>query len=243
MTCRKLIVFVGCQGAGKTTQAFLLLNDLISLGYNVCIASFIDYTIFHLKFIGLLGRLCRENTIRVKFYEDLPPSPSPSPEIYRRLFILLVLLHFVGFVISSIKRKFLKFLYQLVVEHEGYVFKQFVDIYFLAIFAKIRSKSMADTLLRRFSMMLLSALLKDKILVVHLTAKKPNILKKRYIKRPHVEPTFYLCFQEKMYAKLIEYLARSRNIDVVNVDCNLSATKVHQLVTNAVRRSLMEYPS
>jgi len=233
MMHRRLVVFVGCQGAGKTTQAFLLLKALKSLKYDAYMISLADYVIFQQKFINLLKQLCKTNVVIVKFYEDLPPGLSPSPEIYRRLFMLLIFLHFVGFTISLIKKRLFMLLCQVVIEHEGYVFKQLADIYFLVAFAKVKPNSVISTLLKRFSIILLSTLLKDKILIIHLRADV-NILKKRYAKRLHVEPAHYLHFQEKVYSRLIEYLANSHNIDIVNVNSDLEVAKVYSTIANAV---------
>jgi hypothetical protein len=169
----------------------------------------------------------------VKFYEDLPPSPSPSPKIGRKLFILLIFLHFIGFTISLAKKRLLMLLHQVVIEHEGYVFKQLADLYFLAAFDKVESNSITNILLKRFSMMLLSALLKNRTLIIHLRGDV-NVLKKRYAKRPHVEPTHYLHFQEKMYSKLIKYLADSLKVDIVSVDFSLEVDKVYSTIAKAV---------
>jgi hypothetical protein len=65
----------------------------------------------------------------VKFYEDLPPQPYPNPKIVRRLFGLVIVLHLVGSILSSVKQKTLMLFCDVLIEYEGSVFKQLADLY------------------------------------------------------------------------------------------------------------------
>lgn len=229
-----LIIFIGPQGAGKTTQAMLLLKRLKSLNYDVNVTSLITYAFFHLKFISLLNKLCKTNVIMVKFYEDLPPQPSPSPEIYRRLFVLLLVLHFMGFMLSLIKRAFLKLFHEMLIEHEGFIFKQIADLYFLAGFVKIELNSASGKLLKMLSTLLLSSLLKERVIIIRLESDI-NSLKKRYVKRPHIEPTHYINFQNSVYRKLVKRLSEFPNIDVLELDSSQTIAKTHLNIVSSIQ--------
>jgi len=223
-TFPKLIILIGLQGVGKTTYARILSKWFKCLNRCVHIASLIHYTVFHLKFISLLGCLCKTNTVKVKFYEDLSSQPSPSPEIFRRLFPLLIFLHFIGFVLFLIKQRFLMFSRDVVIEHEGYVFKQLADLNFLAAFAKIRLDEVGGRLLKRFNMMILSILLKNEALIIRLRADV-NVLKKRYVNRPHIEPTHYILFQERVYNIITELLSAYWKLNIIDIDSSRNITE------------------
>jgi len=222
-----MIIFVGSQGVGKTTQARLLWKKLKSTGCDAHITSLIHYTIFHLKFISLLSRLCRKNAIIIKFYEDLPPQASPSPEIYRKVFGLLVILHFIGFVLSVIKQKLLMLFYDVLIEHEGYVFKQLADLYYLARVVNVDSNSVAGKLLKFLTAFLLGSLIMIKYRIIYLQADYSS-LKTRYLKRrTHIEPLDYISFQNKIYNMLILGLNSLISGIVIKLDADRSIGKVH----------------
>jgi len=221
----KLIIFIGPQGAGKTTHARILSKWFKRLNRDAHVTSLTHYTVFHLGFIRLLGLLCKTNVVKVRFYEDLPPQPFPSTEIYRRLFPLLIFLHFIGFTLSLIKLRLLMFLHEIIIEHEGYIFKQLADLNFLAMFIKLRPDAVAGGLLKRFNMMILNMLLNDEVLIVRLRVGV-NVLKKRYINRPHIEPTHYILFQERVYNITIKHLSACGKLRVIAIDSSANIAKV-----------------
>jgi len=230
---RLLIVFVGPQGVGKTAHALLLSRELKSLGCDVHITSLIGYTVFHLKFIGLLNRICKTNVVAIKFYEDLPPQPSASPEIYRRLFSLLILLYFIGYLMSLIKYKLLRIFHRVLIEHEGFIFKQIADLHFMAGYAKVKSSSLTGRLLKRFNVLLLSALLKNLVIIVRLEADISS-LQQRYVGRLHIEPAHYLSFQNRIYEKLLKWLDSLSNINVLNINSDRRVVEVHSDIFNFI---------
>ncbi len=235
-----MIIFVGPQGVGKTTQASLLQRKLGRSNYNTILTSLTDYTILHIRLIKILGRLCRlcKNCVMVKFYDDLPPHPSPSPEMYRRLFSLVVMAHLIGLVISYIKMKLLMLRNKMLIEHEGFVFKQIPDLYYLARFAKVSDRSIAGILLKFLTKFILRLLvrIKDSATIVYLRAC-PEVLKPRYSGRPHIEPSHYISFQNEIYDKLTAFYAMIGG-SVVEVDANASVHEVHQNVVRALRKVL-----
>ncbi|MEM4005299.1 MAG: hypothetical protein QXM43_06645 [Desulfurococcaceae archaeon] len=228
-----MVIFVGPQGAGKTTHARFLSRELRSLGYDVRVTSLIEYTVFHLKFIGLLNRICKTNIVTVKFYADLPPQPSASPEIYRRLFSLLILLHFTGYLMSLIKYRLLRVFHRVLIEHEGFIFKQIADLHFMAGYAKVKLNSVTGRLLKRFNALLLSVLLKDRVIVIRLEADISS-LQQRYIGRPHIEPAHYLSFQNTIYEKLLKWLSSLYNIKVLNINSDRRIVELHSDIFNFI---------
>lgn len=238
---RLLIIFVGPQGVGKSTHAKILSMKLKSLeDYNPHISTLVHYTIFHVSFVKSLFKLCKTNTVTIKFYEDLPPQPSPSPEVYKRLFSLLIFLHFIGYIISLAKYKLLKMFYRIIIEHEGFVFKQIADLGFLAAFAKVRHDEFAWTLLRKFSRLLLSTLTKDRVIIVRLETNL-DTLKKRYSARPHIEPSHYIDFQNRIYRRIVKTLNTLPNISVINMDTERVIAETHSEILNSVLSILRSF--
>ncbi|MGC9107628.1 MAG: AAA family ATPase, partial [Infirmifilum sp.] len=133
-----MIVLIGPQGAGKTTLAKLLVEELRAQGFKSCIVKAIDYTIFHHMFIRFVNRLVKDNVVFVVFYENLPPQRSASPAIFRRFLPLLVFLYMLGLIISLLKLKLFRLVKGcgIILDDEGFIFKQLPDLLFLIAYSK-----------------------------------------------------------------------------------------------------------
>lgn len=196
----RVVVFVGPQGSGKSTLAYIF-NKL----FKVKVVKAIFYTIFHIwgiKIINFLGAISGK-TVVVKFYEDDAPRLSASPELYRRLMRFFVLLHILGLVIDhiAILLRSWKAGNKIVIEDEGFIYKQLADLLYLAKFVGF---PMGHPLIKFFvslALMILKHVDKAVLFMVH----DYNILRSRYLKQKaytgwrKVEPVDYVLFQIAVY--------------------------------------------
>jgi len=213
--CFKKIVFVGPQGAGKTTQALLLrlwMRNVYHIDINV--RKFIRYTTLHKALSHIVTKIAKlfGRVELVKFYRDEPPVLSPSGEIFRIFFPLLVFAHIIALVVDStlfrIHRKFF-------VDDEGFVFKQIADLYYLAHkFGLLPSRSFK--LFLRLALGLISKL-EFKAIVFQI--RDYRILVDRYEKQKtsaywrKIEPEDYINLQQTVYNRIAKELA---NVCFVN---------------------------
>ncbi len=239
-----LIVFVGPQASGKTTQAKPLQTMLKSNGASARVTRLVYYTLFHMYFIRFSGILCRlfsKKCVMVKFYEDLPPRLSPSPEMLRRLFWLLVVLYILGLFISFLKLRFLNIFSSILIEDEGFVFKQLADLLYLARRAGLKTKdlSVKASDLSTFALSIFIKLLfgtlssiNSRMVVVHLKAE-PECLKPRFRTRAHIELPQYLAFQESVYREMIRRPLCFKK--VLEIDACRSTGEVRQRIIDGLR--------
>jgi ribose 1,5-bisphosphokinase PhnN len=204
----RVIVFIGPQGSGKTTLAKQLTRELRAQGFRPCIVKIIDYTILHLWFIRFVNRLVRDNVVLVKFYENLPPQRSASPAIFRRLLPLLVFSHMLGLVMSLLKLKLFKLMKGcgVIVDDEGFIFKQLPDLLFLVAYSKpsIRELKLAR-MFSKFSVILVRRTLRRGVIV---RVKAPySVLRERYARRGRIEPRSYIEFQDRVHDIVLRHVS------------------------------------
>jgi deoxyadenosine/deoxycytidine kinase len=182
----------------------------------------------------MLSRLCSTETAFVKFYEDLPPQPSINPEIYRKLFSLLLAFHLVGFVLSAIKQRVLMLFYETLVEHEGHVLKQIADLHYFANLIKVSRHSLAGKSLSVLTALLLRSLAKSKAIIIHLEGE-PDSLRPRYLRRnTHIEPSDYINFQNRIYDELILILKGSIDRSIIKLDANRPILELYQEIISSI---------
>ena len=206
-----LLVLVGPQGSGKSTLATRLLVRCLGRCRLVKLDS---YTFLHNMYIQVMNRLFKRVGVRVKFYEDLPATFSAPPFAYRRLMPLMLALHALGFLASLLKLLIVHRTADVLVEDEGFVFKQIPDLLFMAGWSgSHRSKTMLRAL-SFFTFFLLSIVKKLDPLVVWIRADY-SVLRERYRKRgTPVEPRVYVEFQERLRARLL------RSFKVLELDAS-----------------------
>jgi len=191
------IVFVGPQGAGKTTLAKFLMRKLISNEkYGICYVKLIDYTIFHHAYLRALSKLS---------------NGSDSSILFSKLFPLYALQHIMGLLISYIKFTILRLVSRCVfmVEDEGFIFKEIPDLYFIAyVTGSLRSRF--NLRLIRGVLALILALggkiLGRNAVIIYVSAPY-DVLKVRYIiDNRGIEPKPYVDFQDVAYRLIINKL-------------------------------------
>jgi len=231
---KRIVIFVGAQGSGKTTQAHLLLQRLKSQGLDVRITSLSYYVIFQLKFMEFLKKASGTHTIKVKPYENLQPHIDPAPEMYKSFFGLLIALHLFSFFLSRIKQMVLRPFYGVIIEHEGYIMKEIADLDYLVNRSNINPRSITSKLLEKMKVLLLSPLKKYPVVIIYFEGQ-PGFLKPRYLRRSSgIEPSDYIYFQNMIYDKLISILGHSTNIVVIKPNPNNPISKVHRDILSSI---------
>jgi len=227
-----MIVFVGPQAVGKTTQAKVLVLKLKSQGYDkVHITRLITYALFQFVFKIMLRTLCKSRKVFRKFYEDEKPVPTVDPQIYRRLIIITEVLHLLGFMISLLKQKILMLHNCILIEHEGYVFKQLADLRFLAKELHItEQKSFALKLLNKVTMFLLSSALKNGFFAIILLRADYECIQSRCLARKsNIEPAKYIEFQDSFYSKIPTMIPKcaGNRVKIANINAHRTVNNVH----------------
>lgn len=191
------IVFVGPQGAGKTTLAKFLMRKLLSNEkHDICYVKLIDYTIFHHAYLRALSKLY---------------MGGDSSILFSKLFPLYVLQHIMGLLISYIKFTILRLASRCIfmVEDEGFIFKEIPDLYFIAyVTGSLRSRF--NLRLIRGVLALILALggkiLGRNAVIIYVSAPY-DALKVRYIiDNRGIEPRPYVDFQDVVYRLIINKL-------------------------------------
>ena len=227
-----IVVLVGPQAIGKTTQARLLKWKLETQGYNkICITDLVHYTLLHLEFQKFLRVLCKGRKIMGQFYEDEPPAPTVDPRVYKKLFAIQEALHVLGFALSFAKQKILMMCNTILIEYEGYIFKQLADLWFLAKELKVvEEESFALKSLRKITIFLLSSISRvDTLVIILLDADFETIKARCSKKQSPIEPRKYVTFQSILYDKIITIIPKltNRNVKVVRINANRSISDVN----------------
>jgi GTPase SAR1 family protein len=192
-----LVVFVGPQASGKTTMAKLLIKRLLSRGLKICNAKLIDYTIFHHRFLKILRLIVKD---------------VDASKVFVRLFPLYVLAHFVGVLISEVKVVSLRLAKKchIIVEDEGFIFKEIADLYFIASSTGALNERLNRYIMKAFmKFLLLQARTLIGSLIVFNVNSTYNALVIRYKLRGKIEPKRYIDFQVLLYRIMAHYIDTS----------------------------------
>ncbi len=228
MTKAYYVILVGPQGSGKTTLAKLLVREFRARGFKPCIVKMVDYTIFHILFIRFVNRLVWDSVVHVKFYENLPPQKSASPTVYRRLLLLLIVLHTFGLVMSLLKLRLFRLVRRcrIIVDDEGFIFKQIPDLLYLVAYSKpgVRELKLVRMFFK-FLIVLARSTLRGSVIV---RVRAPySVLRERYARRGLIEPRSYIEFQDRVYDIVLRY------VPVLYNDCrHIEVDGVRDVVRN-----------
>jgi len=192
-----LIIFLGPQGSGKTTQAILLKKRLEELGYRVTVTESIHYTlllrIWHKLLISLTGR-----KIKYRFRSEGLVEEFVEPSLLARTFIIDFMINMVAAIISTLKLSILSIFYPVIIEHEGLTYNQLAYLCF--IYRKLFS---IKFLVSRYNILLRLLPKKKLIIVFDITNLNPVDLRVRYRERRSLsEPWYYVKYQAAIYKAL-----------------------------------------
>jgi energy-coupling factor transporter ATP-binding protein EcfA2 len=194
---RRVLILLGPQGVGKSTAASLLARILASQGWRVISTRAIYQTLLYHGFSRFIAIIVKANRVLSKFYEDDSPKMVPNPEIIRRLRTLYIILHVLGLIISVVKIALLCRAYNLVIEEEGFLFKDINVLFSLLLRGKARGGTFPRLL--ELALRLIARWLKPNCCIVRLTAPHA-VLRGRYsLRGTHIEPRHYVQFQEVVY--------------------------------------------
>jgi thymidylate kinase len=192
-----LIIFLGPQGSGKTTQAILLKRKLKMLGYRVTVTESVHYTILLRMWHKLLMFLTRRR-IRYRFRREGLVEEFVEPSLLARTFRVDFVVNLVSAVISSLKISLLSLLYPVVIEHEGFVYNQLAYLCF--IYRKLFAMKF---LMRSYQILLRLPPRKRLVIVLDVSNLKPGELYARYRRRGGLsEPWHYIRYQMVIYRVL-----------------------------------------
>lgn len=142
-----------------------------------------------------------------RFYDNLETRRLPPPGILSRLMALTCLLRLIGGIISLIKLYILKLFYDVLVEHEGFIFKSFADlVYELHYLSKYSYRpTKMNRKIVNFTIMLLLRVIPKYTIVVRFNTPY-EVLRERYaLERNHVEPRGYIEIERMVYTWFANY--------------------------------------
>jgi ABC-type multidrug transport system fused ATPase/permease subunit len=192
------IVFIGPQGAGKSTLARLLMKKLTHEGFTTRIVKLIDYTIFHRTYLKVLISLTKNTDLS---------------RVFSKLFPLFIFLHFAGSLISAVKIILSKLMWKcnVIIEDEGFIFKEIADIYFTAYITdslKTKINQRTAKLLLIFLLTIGRKVVGRHVITIYVNAPY-DTLKVRYSKyKRRMEDKRYIIFQNYIYNKLMDNTMR-----------------------------------
>jgi deoxyadenosine/deoxycytidine kinase len=230
---KQLIVFIGAQGSGKTTQARLLSKSLTDTGLRVQTTSLSYSPLFQELFIKLATKISGTHIVKAKFYEDAPARAVPNSNIIEKTFGLAIFFQFVSLVLSQIKLMLLRPSCDILIDHEGYLIKQMTDFKYLAD-TETWSPSITKEFAACFTQFLFNLIGKQNSLILIYIKSMPEKLKPRYQKRgSYIEPAGFVNFQNVLFEKM---LFSSPNLATKNVvakfDGDQEISSLHQEVVN-----------
>lgn len=232
---KKLIIFVGPQGSGKTTQALLLSKTLKAKGLKVKVTSLPHAAVFQRAFIEFAKKVSGSRAIKTRFYENQPAQTTPSPEIIGRILCVSVFLEFASFVLSQVRLASFRLFCEVLIDDEGFVFKQIADMNALTGSVKINPDGFTQRSLDGLVRLLRRSVSKGRITVVYLRCES-DCLKPRYLKRGSpVEPSAYLDFQTRVFDGLMSGFESSADRTVLRLDSGQSVRQVHQDIVRLVK--------
>ena len=219
-----LIIFLGAQGSGKTTNALLLKRRLSKLGYKAVLTKAIHYTIL-LKLWHRFVAILTSRKVSYRFRPNGSIEEFVEPSLLKRLISLDYIVSLASAVISALKIRFLLMMFPIVIEHEGFIFNQLV--YLLFIYRRLVNE---EVLLRKYRTLL--SFIPKNVLVIFLDVSKlrPEDLYFRYHKRGSLsEPWYYVKFQTHIYRALAQVSRKS-----VVLDASMDLVSLSNLMLNFV---------
>jgi len=191
---RLLVIFLGSQGSGKTTQAMLLKRKLENEGYRIAITESIHYTallgVWH-KFLIFLTK----RKIRYRFRSEGLIEEFIEPSLLAHMFKVDFIINFLSAIFSFLKISLLLLFYPIVIEHEGYIYNHLA--YLIFIYRKLFT---IKFVLKMYKILLRFMPCKRLVILLDISSLKSSDLYIRYKKRGSLsEPWYYIKYQAAIY--------------------------------------------
>jgi hypothetical protein len=128
----------------------------------------------------------------------------------------------------------------LIIDQEGYIFKQIADLHYLARYARISIKSRMWKTLRKFYLLLLLTAMKKNLIIFHLDAEYSELIK-RYKERGLIEPPNYIRVQDYVYKVLLLIIKSSniRNISIHEIYTGGEKKQVSKLIISSLQQDIL----
>lgn len=126
----------------------------------------------------------------------------------------------------------------ILIEYEGYVFKQLADLWFLAKELRITDeKNFAQRSLGKITKFLLSSVLKNDRFVLVLFQADYSSIKTRYLTRSsHIEPQKYIDFQSFSYDRIATIISEfpRNDIKVAKINADGQIDEIHSAILSHI---------
>jgi thymidylate kinase len=232
---KKFIVFVGPQGCGKSTQARLLNDSLTRNGASVNVVSFLYYVSFHNLLARFTMKIKRQQVTEATYYENLPPQAVINPTAYRDSYLLSILLHITSLLLTLSKLRMVGSHSNIVIDHEGYLFKEIVDFNYSAHTIKISSHRFLGKLLRFLNVLFLSILKKTDAFVIFFGGSAESLRERYLMRQSGIEPIEYLNFQIDTYRQIVSSIEASKKVKLLRVDQTSNIDNIHNAIVDFVK--------
>lgn len=240
-----VVVFIGPQGAGKSYHAQKILKSSIINIINSILVSLNYHALLHVKFTEIIDSIiCKilDSCISAKFYLNKPKMTLGSPQIYNAFFPIFYLIHFLAFIISELCISLLMLTNDLIIDQEGYVFKQIADLHYLARYARISDKSLIWKALRKLYLLLLLMAMKKNLVIFHLEVEYSELIR-RYKKRDLIESPYYINTQKFVYNAISSIIksCNIRNVLIHEVHTRGQKDQVNKLIISKLEQDLLRW--
>lgn len=221
---RLLIIFLGPQGSGKTTQAILLKRKLETRGYRVIVTEGIYHTVFLRAWHKFLIFLTKRR-IRYRFRNEGLIEEFAEPSLLAHMFKIDFIFNLFSAISSFLKISLLLLFYPIVIEHEGYIYNHLA--YLLFIYRKLFA---TGYVLRKYKVLLKMLPRRRLIILLDISNLKPSDLYVRYRKRGSLtEPWHYIKYQAAVY-KTFTLIEPQKVILDAGMDKNMLSDITYKLV-------------
>ena len=142
-----------------------------------------------------------------------------------------------GFIISLLKQKILSSYFDIVIEHDCYIFKLLADLWFMAKRININKEEISFKLLTKITSFSILMLLRNKITIIMLHSDYNSIYDRCQMRGSPIEPAKYINFQYNFYddlANLISRSVKSDSIAIHHIDVNQSINDIHTEILSYV---------
>lgn len=228
---KRLIIFAGTVGAGKTTHLRLLQFYLSRKGINVRTVFLKTANLAAYLFLKIISMLCRLKS------QGIPPITVINelhPTLFKRLSFILALLDAISIIVKDLICVRLPLKFGRVVLVEEYLPATIFDYFVLFKVRKVISRK-SFNLMCKCALLLLSSI-HARSYVIFLNAANCELYR-RYVQRKSFrEREFYLHMQRRVLPRLYFELLKAK---VVFIDTTRSSIlQTHYLIRSKVREML-----